>query len=101
MKTSRGLVFAALAACTLMAYGQGTVEDYKRAYSIRGKYSGKMLHGDVKANAIGKTHKFWYTETGNAGTAYKLIDCDKLTTTPLFDSEKLSKQRSEKSGKQV
>lgn len=90
-----------LAACTMLTYGQGTVEDYKRAYGIRGKYSGKMLHGDVKAQPIGKTHRFWYTETGSEGTAYKLVDCDKLTTTPLFDSGKLSKQLEAKSGKPV
>ena len=56
------LTLALLTAC-LYGYGQGTVEDYKRAYSIRGKYSGKMLNGDVRAHAIDGTHKFWYTET--------------------------------------
>ena len=102
MKNLRGFIYImTMAVCTLNAYGQGTVEDYKRAYSIRGKYSGKMLHGDVKAQAVGKTHKFWYTETGTGGTSYKLVDCDKLTISPLFDKEKLSQQLSEKSGKKV
>ena len=94
------LTLALLTAC-LYGYGQGTVEDYKRAYSIRGKYSGKMLNGDVRAHAIDGTHKFWYTETTKEGTAYKLIDSDNQQLTDLFDSESLSRQLSEKSGKQV
>ena len=101
MKLVRGFILASMTACTLMAYGQGAVEDYKRAYSTRGKYSNKMLHGDVRATALGKTHRFWYSETGPDGTSYKLVDCDAQTTSPLFDKEKLSQQLSEKSGKQI
>ena len=50
---------------TAIALAQGTVEDYKRAYSIRGKYSNKVT-GNVTANRYGynnpkqNTH-FWYS----------------------------------------
>ena len=101
MRPIRQYLIIALTACCASGMAQGTVDDYKRAYATRGKYSGKMLHGDVKASPIGKTHRFWYSMTGTDGTDYKLLDCDALTSTALFDKAKLSGQLSEKSGKKV
>ncbi len=101
MNKLRTYMLMLLAAGYLSAYSQGTVEDYKRAWSIRGKYSNKMLHGDVRAQAIGKTHRFWYSESSGGGLAYKVVDCDKETVSPLFDKEQLRSQLSDKTGKQV
>lgn len=59
---------------TAMAFAQGTVEDYKRAYSIRGKYSNKVT-GNVTANRYGynnpkqNTH-FWYSTHNGDSTVY-------------------------------
>ena len=101
MNKLRTYLFMLLAVVCLSAFSQGTVEDYKRAWSIRGKYSNKMLHGDVRAQAIGKTHRFWYSESSGGGLAYKVVDCDKETVSPLFDKEQLRSQLAEKTGRQV
>ena len=74
---SRIFVWAALmllAQTQVMA--QGTVDDYKRAFAIRGKYSHKMAGGDVKAHMIRGGHKFWYSVWDGKNTVYKEVDAD-------------------------
>ena len=66
------------------AMAQGTVADYKRAAAIRGKYSGKMMFGDVNVHRMrGDGHKFWYSVFNGDSTVYKEVDCDKNTVTML------------------
>jgi len=94
-----------LALLTLSAFvetsAQGTADDYRRAFAIRGKYTNKMLNGDVRSHAIDGTHQFWYTQTTADGTAYTLLDADGNTAKPLFDKGKLAKQLAQKSGAEV
>ncbi len=45
------LSFALLASAALSTYAQGTVQDYKNAAAIRGKYSWKMTNGDVRVQS--------------------------------------------------
>ncbi len=96
----RNIIILMLGICTI-AWSQGKTEDYKRAFSIRGKLSNKMLHGDVKVNNIRGSHQFWYSETGDEGVNYKLVDCEKGIVTPLIDKVELAKQMSEKEGKEI
>ena len=66
------------------ALAQGTVADYKRSAAIRGKYSGKMMFGDVNIHRMrGDGHKFWYSVFNGDSTIYKEVDCDKNTVTLL------------------
>ena len=66
------------------ALAQGTVADYKRSAAIRGKYSGKMMFGDVNVHRMrGDGHKFWYSVFNGDSTIYKEVDCDKNTVTLL------------------
>ena len=97
----RRIVFLLLLTSAIMSYGQGQVEDYRRAFAMRGKMSGKMLHGDVRVNKIRDSHKFWYTETGSNGINYKLVDCDAQTVEPLFDKEELARQMSLKLDREI
>lgn len=97
----RRLLFCIALSASMLAWGQGTVEDYKRAYSVRGRMSGKMLHGDVRAHGIEGTHKFWYSETGTEGANYKLVDCETAEVTDLFDKSDLCAQLSDKTGREV
>ena len=94
----RRLFFCIALSANVLAWSQGTVEDYKRAYSVRSKMSGKILHGDVRAHAIEGTHKFWYSETGTEGANYKLVDCETAEVSDLFDKSELCSQLSEKTG---
>ena len=77
------------AAGSLMA--QGTAEDYKRAYSLRGKFtSDKVYYSGVSPRWIGDTHAFWYVRHTPEGDRYVKVNADKQTRTDLFDHEKLA-----------
>ena len=64
-------------------FAQGTADDYRRAKSLRGKYSGKMTHGDVQPHARHGEHRFWYSVFDGDSTVYKEVDADKNTVTLL------------------
>ena len=73
------LTLTLTAACASML-AQGTIDDYKRAYSMSAKYNGQMTHGSMRAHAIDDSHKFWYSETGDNNVSfYKLVDADTNT----------------------
>ena len=75
------LLLSAALITALTASAQGTVEDYKRAYSIRGKYSNKMINGNVTANNYfnneEKENFFWYSTFDGEKTVY--YDVNKTT----------------------
>lgn len=66
---------------------QGTADDYKRAFGIRGKYTGKMTHGDVRAHVVQGKHQFWYSVTTAEGVVHKLVDCDSLKVSKFTPPE--------------
>lgn len=78
MKRLIGLSILALTSATVFA--QGTADDYKRAYSIRGKYSNKVV-GNVSPNLYFGGEKqdthFWYSTFNGDSTVY--YDVDKTT----------------------
>jgi len=44
-----------------MAFAQGTVDDYNRAYALREKFSAnKVFYSNVTPQWIEGTHQFWY-----------------------------------------
>lgn len=57
----KNLLLAAMLFCTNIAIAQGTIEDYRRAYSAGEKFSAnKVFYSNVNPEWIGKTHYFWY-----------------------------------------
>lgn len=81
---------------------QGTIQDYKNAFAMRSKVSGKMDGGNLSAHAIEGTHRFWYTNwTQQDGTLYTLIDADNNTSSTLFDKQELAKALTQKCGKEI
>ena len=88
-----------LAAFLGNATAQGTIEDYKRAYSMYHKYNGKTFYSGVTAHWIGNTHKFWYTRNTPDGTIYVIVDADKKERHELFDHRQLATALSEKVAK--
>ena len=60
-RLKRFTVFLALFLAAGNILAQGTAEDYKRAYSLRQKFSrDKVYYSDVNPRWIGDTHSFWY-----------------------------------------
>ena len=103
MNIFKGFTLAVLllaGAGTLVA--QGTVEDYKRAYSLRGKFTNdKVYYSGVSPRWIGDTHTFWYVRHTPEGNRYVKVDADKQTRTDLFNHEKLATALTKSVGREV
>ena len=85
---------------TLVA--QGTVEDYKRAYSLRGKFtSDKVYYSGVLPRWIGDTHTFWYVRHTPEGDCYVKVDADKQIRSDLFNHNKLATTLGKSLGREV
>ena len=85
-------------ASSLMA--QGTVEDYKRANGIRGKYAWKMTNGDVQPHRKGDEHVFWYSVWNGDSTIYKEVNAETGEVTLLPDNPEPPRQRQWRGGPQ-
>lgn len=87
--------FMAVAALlpTLTVLAQGTVDDYKRANSIRGKYSWKMTNGDVQMHRKGDEHVFWYSVWNGDSTVYKEVNAETGEVTLLPGNPEPPRQR--------
>ncbi|MBR6202388.1 MAG: prolyl oligopeptidase family serine peptidase [Bacteroidaceae bacterium] len=72
---NRLLLLALLATATLSIHAQGTVQDYKNAFSTRGKYSWKMTHGDVHVQSpyhVNPTYFNYSTYNGDSTVWYQV-----------------------------
>ena len=96
------LVIAALAVSALQMYAQGTVEDYKRAFSLAEKFSAnKVYYSNVRPTWIEDTHNFWYVRHTPQGDEYVLVNADKKTRKPLFDQKKFAETVNAAMGKNL
>ena len=96
------LVIAALAVSALQMYAQGTVEDYKRAFSLAEKFSAnKVYYSNVRPTWIEDTHDFWYVRHTPQGDEYVLVNADKKTKKPLFDQKKFAETVNAAMGKNL
>ena len=90
-------ILLALALCAMVhgsAVAQGTVDDYKRAEALRGKYSGKVANGDVTVHRMrGQDHKFWYSVFDGEKQVYKEVDADKNQVTVLPENPEKPRER--------
>ena len=98
----RLLIFVALMASVFQMSAQGTVEDYKRAFSLGEKFSAsKVYYSNVNPTWIEDTHNFWYVRHTPTGDEYVLVNADKRTKKPLFDQEKFAKTVKDVTGKDL
>ena len=96
------LVIAALAVSALQMYAQGTVEDYKRAFSLAEKFSAnKVYYSNVRPTWIEDTHDFWYVRHTPQGDEYVLVNADKKTKKSLFDQKKFAETVNAAMGKNL
>ena len=85
-----------------MAVAQGTVDDYRRAYALKEKFSAdKVFYSNVDPQWIEGTHQFWYVRNTPDGRLYVSVDADKKARKELFDSHRLAKALGAASGKEV
>lgn len=85
-----------------MAVAQGTVDDYRRAYALKEKFStDKVFYSNVNPQWIEGTHQFWYVRNTPDGRLYVSVDADKKARKELFDSHRLAKALGAASGKEV
>ena len=85
-----------------MVFSQGSLEDYKRAYSLSQKFSReKVFYSDVTPQWIKGTHRFWYVRNTPEGRVYVITDADKKTRKELFDHQKLADNLTRLSGDTV
>lgn len=88
--------------CCGTALAQGTAEDYRRAYSLREKYSAnKVYYSNVVPSWIDGTHSFWYVRRTPEGRIYVLVNADKSSRKELFDHKRLAEALSASSGQKV
>lgn len=88
--------------CCGTALAQGTAEDYRRAYSLREKYSAnKVYYSNVVPSWIDGTHSFWYVRRTPEGRIYVLVNADKSSRKDLFDHKRLAEALSTSSGQKV
>lgn len=80
---------------------QGTIEDYKRAFSYSDRMKNKVYGSDVVPHWIGDTSMFWYVSNTPTGKVYTLVDAAIKSRTLLFDHLKLVESLSDKTGKEI
>ena len=98
----KNLLLAAMLFCTNIAIAQGTIEDYRRAYSAGEKFSAnKVFYSNVNPEWIGKTHYFWYVRNTPDGRIYVLVDADTQNRKDLFDHKLVAAALSEASGRKI
>lgn len=95
MKLKHIFIAATVAMAYAMAFGQGTVEDYRRAYELRSKYGAdKVFFSRVDPQWVGDSHTFWYVRNTPDGPVYVTVDADKKARKDMFDHKKLAKELS-------
>ena len=82
-------VITGLLACWL-AFAQGTVEDYRRANALYGKYAGKVVNADLSPHRVDGEEAFWYVIQANGKREYRLLNAESMTENLLFDHEHLA-----------
>ena len=102
MKLAKLALWAAMFLSGGMAMAQGTVDDYRRAYALREKYSAdNVFYSDVMPRWIEDTHSLWYVRKTPEGRQYVYVDADKKDRKELFDHRHLGKELALVSGKEV
>lgn len=102
MKVSRLSLLIAMFLSGSMAIAQGTVEDYRRAYSLRERFGAQNVFYDkVQPQWIEGTHRFWYVRNTPEGRVYVSVDADKKNRKELFDHSRLASALTRQSGKEA
>jgi len=100
----RQLLFLGLCAMAVSAVAQGTVDDYRRAYSVRSRYGNKVVNANVQSRFVTSDElkdKMWYSVTENGGQKYYMVDLKSGNQTLVFDNDKVAAAMSGQLGSEV
>ena len=88
---------------TLLSFGQGTLDDYKRAEKFLPKNIEKLVFNmRVSPHWIDKNgSRFWYMNQTRWEKEFMMVDPEKETILPLFDHSRLAQALAKASGTEV
>ncbi len=98
----RTIFIAALGFMGLSAYGQGNLEDFKRAFDAPKKFGSRnVFYSNVRPVWFSGKESFWYVREMPEGRQYVAVDAVMKKRTPLFDHKKLAASITSSSGNRV
>lgn len=98
----RTIFIAALGFMGLSAYGQGNLEDFKRAFDAPKKFGSRnVFYSNVRPVWFSGKASFWYVREMPEGRQYVAVDAVTKKRTPLFDHKKLAASITSSSGNRV
>lgn len=98
----RTILIAALGFMGLSAYGQGNLEDFKRAFDAPKKFGSRnVFYSNVRPVWFSGKASFWYVREMPEGRQYVAVDAVTKKRTPLFDHKKLAASITASSGNRV
>ena len=92
---ARSILSATVLACTALliptpAAPQGTLEDYRRAATVRQRLEGLTVGVPETPNWIGETNRFWYRRSVTGGNDFIVVDAATQQRQPAFDHASLA-----------
>lgn len=87
--------------CAVSAEGQGTREDYERAWNLRETADTLYRTAAKRPTWIAGTHMLWYRRHTSAGKEFMLVDAEAGKTGQAFDQPRLAAALSKASGEEV
>lgn len=83
------------------AFGQGTIDDYRRAERfLPAEIVDLAYGGEVAPRWIDRTSRFWYLKEGPDGKEFLLVDAEAATRAPAFDHARIAASLSKATGKE-
>lgn len=98
MKNKLLIIFLAVSP---MVFSQDMKELYQRADSFTQRYTERFYYGVSEMGPAGTTSSFWYLTRTPRGQEFILIDTKKKQTTHAFDHQKVAKELSRLTRKEV
>ncbi len=93
-------IFIQFVFLSLVAFAQGSIEDYNRAFSYPDRVKDKVFYSNVVPHWISPT-EFWYIQNTPTGKIYTLIDAKLKSRKLLFDHMMLNEKLNEMSKQNV
>lgn len=102
MKSIKLLLCLPLAAMSVSAAAQGTLDDYNRAYGLGKQFGyGHVDNANVRPAWIADSDAFWYVEEADGSRTYTVMDAKSGKKTPLFDHQALASALANATGNQM
>ncbi|HLJ91158.1 MAG TPA: DPP IV N-terminal domain-containing protein [Candidatus Angelobacter sp.] len=103
-RNTRFLIAVMICANVCSCFAQGTLTDYQRAERFLPWNVRKLVaEGRVFPRWIGDSHRFWYLKEGHGSPSkqFILVDAERGTQEPAFDSARIAAELSKQIGKPV